>query len=94
MPSFDEGYGLPLVEALSLGTPVIASDTATFREVTRRSALLLSAIDGIAWRDAIMTYATRAAPAWQLAKAKAKPFRPPNWDGYFRRLDEFLTSLP
>jgi glycosyltransferase involved in cell wall biosynthesis len=94
MPSFDEGYGLPLVEALSLGTPVIASDTATFREVTRGSALLLPAIDGVAWRETIIAYAKRAAPAWQLAKAKAKPFRPPNWDGYFRRLDEFLTSLP
>jgi glycosyltransferase involved in cell wall biosynthesis len=94
MPSFDEGYGLPLVEALSLGTPVIASDTATFREVTRGSALLLPAIDGVGWRETIMAYATRAAPAWQLAQAKAKPFRPPNWDGYFGRLDEFLTSLP
>jgi glycosyltransferase involved in cell wall biosynthesis len=94
MPSFDEGYGLPLVEALTLGTPVIASDTATFREVARGCALLLPAIDGVAWREAIMAYARRAAPAWRLAKAKAEPFRPPNWDGYFRRLDEFLTSLP
>lgn len=28
-----EGYGLPLVEAMALGTPVIASDTPIFREV-------------------------------------------------------------
>lgn len=28
-----EGYGLPLVEAMSLGTPVIASDIPIFREV-------------------------------------------------------------
>lgn len=94
MPSFDEGYGLPLVEALSLGTPVIASDTATFREVTCGCALLLPAIDGVGWREAILAYASRAAPAWQLASAKAKPFRPPDWDDYFRRFDEFLTSLP
>ncbi|NUP73841.1 MAG: glycosyltransferase family 4 protein [Sinomonas sp.] len=31
--SRSEGYGLPLVEAMSLGTPVIASDIPIFREV-------------------------------------------------------------
>ncbi len=41
-PSFGEGYGLPLVEALSLGAPVIASDIAVFREVTQRCARFLS----------------------------------------------------
>jgi glycosyltransferase involved in cell wall biosynthesis len=33
-PSFVEGYGLPLIEALSLGVPAIASDLAVFRETT------------------------------------------------------------
>ena len=32
-PSFAEGYGLPLVEALSQGVPVIASDLPVFREI-------------------------------------------------------------
>jgi glycosyltransferase involved in cell wall biosynthesis len=32
-PSKLEGYGLPLVEAMAAGTPVIAADTAVFREV-------------------------------------------------------------
>ena len=93
MPSFDEGYGLPLVEALGLGTPVIASDIATFREVAHGHALLLSPLDGIAWQNAVVALASRESPAWQAAKAKAESFRAPDWDGYFRGVDEFLNSL-
>src|SRR5262249_25158638 len=32
-PSKLEGYGLPLVEAMAAGTPVLAADTPVFREV-------------------------------------------------------------
>ncbi|HEU0203317.1 MAG TPA: glycosyltransferase family 1 protein, partial [Burkholderiaceae bacterium] len=35
-PSFVEGYGLPLLEALQAGTPVIASDLPVFREIAGR----------------------------------------------------------
>jgi glycosyltransferase involved in cell wall biosynthesis len=93
MPSFDEGYGLPLVEALSLGTPVIASDIATFREVTCGAATLLSPIDGIAWREAIVALSKQTSPAWQQAKSKVAQFRPLDWAGYFRGVDAFLHAL-
>lgn len=33
MPSLDEGFGLPVIEALNSGIPVVASDIVVFREV-------------------------------------------------------------
>ena len=39
-PSFYEGFGLPLLEAMSCGTPIIASNVASIPEVAQGSALL------------------------------------------------------
>lgn len=44
-PSVDEGFGLPVVEAQSLGVPVVASDIAVHREVSGGAALLVPVDD-------------------------------------------------
>lgn len=40
--SREEGYGLPLVEAMSMGTPVVVTDMPIFREVAEGAALYAS----------------------------------------------------
>ncbi|MBS1088294.1 glycosyltransferase family 4 protein [Gluconobacter wancherniae] len=52
-PSFSEGFGLPLAEALALGTPVICSDIPVFHEIGRKTAIYLDPLDGSAWAHAI-----------------------------------------
>jgi len=44
-PSFYEGFGFPVLEAMACGTPVIASSTASLPEVTDGSALLVNPYD-------------------------------------------------
>jgi glycosyltransferase involved in cell wall biosynthesis len=52
-PSVHEGFGLPPVEAMAVGTPVIASDLPVLREVGGPAARYVPAGDTDAWAEAI-----------------------------------------
>lgn len=69
-----EGYGLPLVEAMSVGTPVIASDIPIFREVggdavryvdpgspAAFAAAVRDLDDDLRWREASLLSVKRAS---------------------------------
>ena len=53
VPSRYEGFGLPLLEAMAAGTPVICSDIPVFAEVAGDAAGLVDATDPKPWADAI-----------------------------------------
>jgi glycosyltransferase involved in cell wall biosynthesis len=61
-PSDDEGFGLPPVEALACGTPVVASDVPALREVLEGRATL-GAVDDLDGLIAAAESAERPAPA-------------------------------
>lgn len=52
-PSLDEGFGLPLVEAASMGTPLVVSDISVFRWIARESALYFDPRDVQSMSDAL-----------------------------------------
>jgi glycosyltransferase involved in cell wall biosynthesis len=93
MPSFVEGFGLPVVEALAVDTPVIASDIPVFRELVGNFAELLDPLDGPSWRRAILDYAQPGSQRREAALARARAYSPPTWDTHFRAVEDLVSAV-
>lgn len=91
MPSFAEGFGLPIIEALAVGTPVIASDLAAHREAGGSFATYLSPLDGLGWLSAIQAHAFDEGSA--PVRRKIAQYRPQTPADYFRKIEQFIASL-
>lgn len=89
-PSAYEGFGLPLAEALSVGTPVIASDIPSHREVGGKFATYVDPGDCAAWMSAISQHERD----WRTRRAALLAnYKPRRWRQYFTDLQPFLDDL-
>jgi glycosyltransferase involved in cell wall biosynthesis len=89
MPSFAEGYGLPVREALAAGVPVIASDIPAFRSIASDLLTLVGPIDGEAWRESIRALALGPPLRGARASVTAKAERA----AYFEKIEGFVSAL-
>ena len=87
--SLDEGFGLPLVEAMSLGTPIVVSDIPIFREIGGAAALYAPATDAMAVASQIRRLEDPAewAVRSRASRSRAAQF---SWD---RSADALLATL-
>nr|WP_310525225.1 glycosyltransferase family 1 protein [Polymorphobacter sp.] len=93
LPSFAEGYGLPVAEALGQGVPVIASNLAALRETGGAVPEYLDPLDGPAWLAAITDYARPGSKRRQQQLRRLNAWEPPRWETHFTNVFTFLDSL-
>jgi glycosyltransferase involved in cell wall biosynthesis len=92
MPSFVEGFGLPLIEALQMGTPVIASDLDVFREIAGDVPEYRGSADNSGWFQAVLDY-TADDGARERQLSRMSKFRAPQWNDHFECVEQFLSSI-
>ncbi|MFC7554096.1 glycosyltransferase [Pseudoroseomonas wenyumeiae] len=92
-PSFAEGYGLPLAEALALRVPTICSDLPALHEVGGAVPDYLDPLDGRAWRHAVMDYMREDSPLRAAQMARMNGWQAPSWEEHFSRVELLLEHL-
>jgi glycosyltransferase involved in cell wall biosynthesis len=92
-PSFVEGYGLPLIEALSLGVPAIASDLPVLREIAGDVPDYLDPLDGTGWLQHIESYCGPASELRANQILRMGDFKAPTWAAHFDLFEQLLSRV-
>jgi glycosyltransferase involved in cell wall biosynthesis len=94
-PSLYEGFGMPVIEAQAVGTPVLFSDVGSLSELKGPGAVVLPVDDLQAWTRAIeaaLQSESRSGGPDRVARAWAAQY---SWDAYTSRtLDVYHSVAP
>ncbi len=93
-PSVFEGFGLPVLEAMACGTPVVVSDASSLPEVAGNAGMLISPHDVSAWTNALRR--AKFDDEWR-AQAREEGFREAaryHWQGTAQAtLESYIRAL-
>lgn len=93
LPSLAEGFGLPVLEAMACGTPVICSDNTALPEISGGAALLAPSFEVEAWVEAIDRLLSSAELRSRMSEAglyRASEF---SWDSTADKVQSVLEGV-
>jgi glycosyltransferase involved in cell wall biosynthesis len=93
IPSFAEGYGMPLAEALAAGVPVIASDLAVYREFAGNVPEYRDALDGPGWAQTLLDYSCEDSVLRQQQIERMRNWKPVGWDEHFGAVEAIIGGM-
>jgi glycosyltransferase involved in cell wall biosynthesis len=92
-PSLYEGFGLPPLEAMASGTPVITSNVSSLPEVVGDAALLIDPYDASAIAAAMRQVLTEPALREDLRRRGLQRVRDFSWERSVRRVHEIYGEV-
>lgn len=93
IPSFAEGYGMPVAEALAAGVPVISSDLEALREVGGDVPEYLDPIDGLGWMKAVIDYSAPDSPRRAAQLDRMLGWSPVSWSEHMERVVDLIDEV-
>ena len=93
LPSFAEGYGMPVTEALSLGVPVICSDLPALREAGGSVPDYLDPLDGPAWTEAVLDFASPESVRRTAQTCRMQGWQPTTWNDHMAILHDLIDTV-
>jgi glycosyltransferase involved in cell wall biosynthesis len=92
-PSLAEGYGIPVLEAMAAGVPVVMSDIEVLAEVAGSAAVMVPPRDVAGWASAVTAVLSDAALSGRLTGAGSAVAAAAGWEHGASALGRLLSAV-
>lgn len=91
LPSFHEGWGIPIAESLSRGVPCLCSNTSSMTEIAEGIVTHFNP----ASPDECLSAIVKLLDPKQLEaeRKRARTYKPTTWDDTFKRVESYIKEL-
>lgn len=91
-PTFNEGFGLPVIESFQRGTPVLASDIPVMREIGEGFCEYFDIQDWTDFANKLLNWMEHPEE-YSINREKLSSYVPVTWDQVTEKMQEALLSL-